>query len=245
MGKILVLQVRPEVEASDSEYEAFLDKGNLKRNQTERICLDKEALPGDFKVSDFDAVIVGGGPACVSTPYEEQSEEQRRFDSDLLRVCDEVYEKDIPFLGACYGIGILAKHQGSVVSKEKYGEPVGATHVTRTKEGEQDPIVASLPKKFTAFCGHKEAVQSLPDTAVLLLTSETCPVQMIRVKQNIYATQFHPELDTGGIVLRINVYKHAGYFPIDEAEDLIHECKKSEVFVPEAILSGFVDRYVT
>ena len=38
----------------------------------------------------------------------------------------------------------------------------------------------------------------LPPTAVLLATSPRCPVQMFRVKQNLYATQFHPELDVRG-----------------------------------------------
>ena len=51
---------------------------------------------------------------------------------------------------------------------------------------------------FDAFVGHKEACRVLPADAVLLASSPTCPVQMFRVRENLYATQFHPELDVAG-----------------------------------------------
>ena len=53
-----------------------------------------------------------------------------------------------------------------------------------------------------------------------LATSAACPVQAFRVGQNVYATQFHPELDLEGICTRIEVYKNAGYFDPSEAETL-------------------------
>ena len=43
---------------------------------------------------------------------------------------------------------------------------------------------------------------------------------MFRVGQIIYATQFHPELDVAGIVARVRVYQHAGYFPAAELDQL-------------------------
>src|SRR3712207_9099811 len=58
-------------------------------------------------------------------------------------------------------------------------------------------------------------------SAVLLATSPRCPVQMFRVNSNMYATQFHPELDVPGIVTRVRVYQHAGYFAPAEVPELI------------------------
>ena len=78
-----------------------------------------------------------------------------------------------------------------------------------------------MPAEFDAFVGHKEACRVLPPSAVLLATSAACPVQMFRVKQNLYATQFHPELDLPGLLTRVRVYQHAGYFPPEELDELI------------------------
>ena len=70
-----------------------------------------------------------------------------------------------------------------------------------------------MPTDFAAYGGHKEAMVALPAGAVQLATSQACPVQAFRVGSNVYATQFHPELDLEGICTRIEVYKNAGYFP--------------------------------
>ncbi len=97
--------------------------------------------------------------------------------------------------------------------------------------------------EFDAFVGHKEACSVLPPTAVLLATSAACPVQMFRVKQNLYATQFHPELDLPGLVTRVHVYQHAGYFPPDEMDDLIARLTPAVVTEPGRMLTNFVARY--
>ncbi len=66
---------------------------------------------------------------------------------------------------------------------------------------------------------------------------------MFRVKENIYATQFHPEADAEGFIVRINVYKHHGYFPSEDAEVLIQSVQCEDTPVPKEILRRFVDRY--
>jgi GMP synthase (glutamine-hydrolysing) len=60
---------------------------------------------------------------------------------------------------------------------------------------------------------------------------------------NVYATQFHPELDVAGLCTRIDVYKHAGYFPPDQADEIKARAARSNVTWPPAILRGFVRRY--
>ena len=107
---------------------------------------------------------------------------------------DRVVSADFPFLGACYGIGALGRHQGAVVDR-RFAEPVGAIEVTLTAPGGRDPLLGELPASFEAFTGHKEAISRLPGHAVLMAGSADCPVQAFRVGANVYATQFHPELD--------------------------------------------------
>jgi GMP synthase (glutamine-hydrolysing) len=83
----------------------------------------------------------------------------------------------------------------------------------------------------------------LPPGAVLLAGSAACPVQMFRMKHNLYATQFHPELDVEGIVTRVRVYQHAGYFPPSEVEALIARLRPALVTEPGRMLANFAARY--
>ena len=152
-------------------------------------------------------------------------------------------EADFPFLGACYGVGVLGGLRGGLVDRT-YGEPISAVAITLTDDGAADPLLGELPRTFDAFLGHKEAVTRLPDGAVLLASSATCPVQAFRLGANVYATQFHPELDIEALCLRIDVYRHHGYFaPPELAEEIQAMARASHVEHPPRILAGFVGRY--
>jgi GMP synthase (glutamine-hydrolysing) len=244
MKPFLILQLRPEAAAADNELDAILEKGGLARSQVVRIRLDREPIPAEFDLQDYAGIIVGGGPGCVSDPADQKTDAERRIEETIMNLMPAVAAADFPFLGCCYGIGILAHHLGAKVGKERYGEDVGAVACSLTNEGENDPLVKGLPATFLAFVGHKEAVQELPAGCALLLTSEPCPFQMIRYKSNIYATQFHPEADSHVFELRINIYKDRGYFPPEQAQQLIETCHRKQVHVPEAILKNFVCRYL-
>ena len=45
------------------------------------------------------------------------------------------------------------------------------------------------------------------------------------------------------VVLRPHLYKHAGYFDPDEADEIKARAARSDVTWPPAILRGFVQRY--
>ena len=89
----------------------------------------------------------------------------------------------------------------------------------------------------------KEAIRTPPPDAVVLATSPGCPVQAFRVKQNLYATQFHPELDVPGIEVRIEVYRNAGYFAPEEIEALLGRVRLADVSSALDLLPAFVRRY--
>ena len=239
----LILQLRPEDEASDGEYQAFLEKGGLSTKNTVRFRMEQDALPENFALEDYTAVIVGGGPGCVSDDPETRDAVEARAEAELLALMPEIVARDMPFLGCCYGIGLLAHHLGAPVTKECYGEPVGPVTCTVTDAGRDDPLLSGLPNTFDAFVGHKEAVQSLPSVAAHLMGSDTCPFQMIRAGQNVYATQFHPEADGQVFAERIRIYSDRGYFAPQEAQALSEACLAANVTQPEQILRRFVDRY--
>jgi GMP synthase (glutamine-hydrolysing) len=242
MKRFILLQLRLVDEASDNEYESFVKFGGFKLGELRRIRMEKEGIP-PFNIDDYAGIIIGGGPGNVSDLQEKKPEHQVRYEKDLEVLLDKIVEKDFPFLGICYGIGALINHQKGKISKENYSEDVGAIPIEITEEGAKDSLLKGLPKNFRALGGHKEACDVIPEHAVLLAKSEICPNQIVRIKNNVYASQFHPELDVDGIILRINIYKHAGYFPPEDAEKLIEEVKKETITVPAQILSRFVEMY--
>ncbi|KIC43294.1 glutamine amidotransferase [Ruegeria sp. ANG-R] len=243
MKRFLILQLRPETDASDAEYASILDKTGLTPEQTHRIRLDCEDLPDGLAVTDYAGVIVGGGPGCVSDDPATKSPLDAKIEAAIMGLMPQVTAQDHPFMGCCYGLGILAAHLGGDVSKRQFGEPVGPSDCRLTEDGSRDPLTADLQPQFEAFVGHKEAVQTLPEGCVHLVASDPCPFQMIRWGQNVYATQFHPEADAKDFEQRINIYKDHGYFPPEDAQSLIDICHAADVTQPGEILRRFAQRY--
>jgi GMP synthase (glutamine-hydrolysing) len=241
MKPFLLLQSRPEPEAADNEYEAFYQFGGLKPQELVRIAMNLGEL-GEVDLNAYSGIILGGGPGNVTDAPEKKTPAERKFEPKLYALLAKIVQNDTPFLGACLGVGLLTNALGGVVSK-KYGEPVGPVAISLAPAASDDPLLAGLPNTFDAFVGHKEACETLPSSAVLLASSPTCPVQMFRLGRNVYATQFHPELDAHGLELRINIYKHAGYFQPDEVDRLTRIAHSASVTIPERILKRFVDQY--
>jgi GMP synthase (glutamine-hydrolysing) len=236
---LLLLATRADDAAADNEYQAFLGFAGLDEASLRRVRLEQRAL-GDVDLRDWSGILLGGGPFNYSEPRKPAV--QRRVEADLLGLLDQVVKEDFPFLGACYGIGLLGHHEGAVVDRQ-YAEPVGCVQVTLTPEGQRDPLLGVLPETFDAFVGHKEAISKLPGHAVRLASSPGCPVQAFRIGSNVYATQFHPELDADGLCTRIDVYKHAGYFEPERADELKALAHRSEASHPPAVLRRFVELY--
>ena len=243
MKPFLILQLRPEDEAADGEYRAILKKGGLDSSRAVRVRLERDGLPDGLSLDDYAGVVVGGGPGCVSDAPEDKTVDEARAEAAMLSLMPKVTERDMPFMGCCYGIGILAHHLGAEVSKARFGEPVGAVACEVTDAGAKDPLLRGLPRDFNALVGHKEAVQTLPPGTVHLMSSQPCPFQMIRYGQNVYATQFHPEADGDVFAERIRVYKNRGYFPPDAADSLTQAVYAADVSTPKDILRRFFKRY--
>ncbi|WP_406633171.1 glutamine amidotransferase [Pseudarthrobacter quantipunctorum] len=241
MLPFLLLASRAEDAAADDEYAAYLRYGGLEERDLCRVRLEAAPLP-DLDLAHYSGVIVGGSPFTSSDPPEQKSPVQHQVERELSGLLDVLVARDFPFLGACYGVGTLGTHQGAVIDRT-YGEPLGGVEIELTGAGLEDPILRGMPGSFTAFTGHKEACTALPPHAVLLARSETCPVHMFRIRTNLYATQFHPELDVDGLVTRIDIYRNAGYFPPESAEDLMENARQFTVTEPMKVLRNFVDRY--
>lgn len=239
MLPFVLLASRAEAVAADDEYEQFLRYGGLAPEQLVRVRLEAGPMP-PIDLDAVSGIVVGGSPFDASAA--RKSAVQRRVEAEMSALLDDVVARDVPFLGACYGVGTLGVHEGGVIDRT-YGEPIGAVRVTLTAEGRADPLLGGLPGAFDAFVGHKEACRVLPPGAVLLASSPTCPVQMFRIRSNLYATQFHPELDTAGIVTRLTVYRENGYYAPDELDEVVARVRAATVTEPHRIVANFVRRY--
>lgn len=238
MTPFLLLSIRDDDAVADEEYAAFVRLGGLTPDQLVRARLDREPL-GALDLDAYAGIILGGGPFNASDPEESKSPTQRRVEGELAALLDEVVAQDVPFLGACYGIGVIGTHEGGVVDR-RFGEPISSVPVSLTDAGRTDPVFAALPATFDAFVGHKEAIRTLPPHAVVLATSPACPVQAFRIGRHVYATQFHPELDIDGLCTRISAYRDHSYYDPPEHDALIAMARSSVVVHPPTVLRAFV-----
>ena len=239
---ILILQLRPEDATSDSEYACFLNYGGLRTEDTCRIRIEEHGIPDNLDVDDYSAIIVGGSPFDISTPEDMKSSIQKMIETDFTRLLKLVITRDIPFLGACSGNGLLGNYLGTRISTT-YAEAVGCVTLDITEQGRLDPLLTGFPAQIDVLLGHKEAVDTIPEGATLLMTGRDCPIQMFRVGENVYATQFHPEGDAEEFALRIDTYRNHGYFEPHEANALKKRVSLRPTPYAQEILRRFVERY--
>ncbi|MCP4236215.1 MAG: glutamine amidotransferase [Aestuariibacter sp.] len=237
----LILQLRPEDDTSDGEFHAILKYGGLVEQDVRRMRIENTGIP-DLNLNDYSAVIVGGSPFDISTPMHEKSSIQIKIEHDFNTLLGEVVTRDFPFLGACSGNGLLGSYLKTPISG-KYAEAVGSAIVSLTNAGKSDVLLAGFPDQICVLLGHKEACDSIPVGATLLITGADCPVQMFRVGSNVYATQFHPEGDSEGFVVRIQAYKHHGYFKPAQAQQIIDDVSEARTPYAQKLLKRFVERY--
>ncbi len=244
MRPFLLLSIRAEPAAADEEYAAFARFLDLDPADLVRVHLGVEPLPiqAEADLGRWSGIVLGGGAFTFSDPQESKRKRQVRAETDLAALLDLVVAADFPFLGVCYGIGTLGSHQGGLVDRA-YPEPVGAATIRLTADGLGDPLFAGLPPQFTAYGGHKEGLSTLPAGATLLATSAACPIQAFRVGKNVYATQFHPELDLAGLLTRIEVYTGHGYFEAHEVADLTARARTVEVSHPMGLCRNFTEQH--
>ena len=271
MLPFLMIQTRPDAEVADDERRTTIELGGFGPGELVSLRLDRvvegqevhapeegqsliaaeEAAVADSAAEPFDwetvldghsGIILVGSPFNSSDPEEEKSELQRRVEVELRRMLDAVVARDFPLFGACYGVGTLGLHQGAAVDRT-YGEKAGPVRITVTEAGAEDPVLAGVASTFWGYVGHKEAIRTLPPHAVLLASGQDCPVQMFRIGQNMYATQFHPELTADSLLYRLTVYDRHGYFDPGDLEKISARVARHQVTEPQKILANFRTRY--
>lgn len=240
MKPFLFLATRDHPQAADEEYQLLRDITGLTDSQLQRLRVESAPIP-NINLDDYSGILVPGSQFTTSVPNKTAT--QIRVERELQQLGQQVFACDFPLLGICYGVGVMTLALGGVVDGT-YGEPVGAVAVSLTAAGRKDPLLECLPSTFPAFVIHKEACTRPPTGAVILATGQACPVQMYRMKSNLYLAQFHPELDAEALIARMTRYQHEGYFAPTELAGLIAGIRAADVGeVPQGIIRAFIKRY--
>ena len=127
---------------------------------------------------DPSAIILSGGPSSVF------GDEAPSFDK-------KIFDIDIPILGICYGLQLLAHHHGGLVESNGQGE-YGFAEI---EVDDDKKLFQNVSKSSQVWMSHMDRVTKLPDGwHTLAHSSNGVIAAMANKNQTRVATQFHPEV---------------------------------------------------
>ena len=125
-----------------------------------------------------NGLILSGGPASV-------------YDKGAPQIDPEIFSLDIPVLGICYGLMLMAHHLGGKVvftGRREYG--AGVFHVRNGSE-----LFDSLGNQLDVWNSHGDEVTALPKGFRVVGTTDGCDCAAVEDRQRkLYGLQFHPEV---------------------------------------------------
>jgi GMP synthase (glutamine-hydrolysing) len=123
-------------------------------------------------------LILSGGPASV-------------YEDGAPPLPPELLELDVPVLGICYGMQLLARELGGRVEGAEVGE-FGRSSLTVREPGR---LLAGTPAEQTCWMSHRDTVFAAPPGFSELAASTASPVAAFESAQRgMYGIQFHPEV---------------------------------------------------
>ncbi|MDD1728969.1 MAG: GMP synthase subunit A [Methanospirillum sp.] len=122
----------------------------------------------------YRGIILGGGP-------------------DISRAgrCSEYLDLNLPVLGICLGLHIIATKFGGEVKPGRMGG-YGAVTVS---VADQDQILQGYPGTMQVWASHADEVITAPPEFLRLATSDVCGNEAIRHQDlPVFGVQWHPEV---------------------------------------------------
>jgi GMP synthase (glutamine-hydrolysing) len=146
------------------------------------IIVDPESDPGELE--DVKGLILSGSPSSI-------------YDDDRPGFNRALFEIDVPVLGLCYGLHLIARHYGGQVegaTVREYGHAM--MDITTAGERGGGGLLSGLSSPEQVWMSHGDSVSSLPDGFVTIGSTPDCPFTAIRNEQGTrFGLQFHPEVE--------------------------------------------------
>lgn len=154
--------------------------GKVIDRRVRELSIETEMLPLDTPsnaLGEYGAIILTGGPDSVTREGAPQ--------------CDpRIFSIGKPVLGICYGLHLMAHHNGgSVVAKERRED--GECDITV----EQSPLFAGLDSRQRVLMSHGYTVDKLADGFQSIADSSGLIAAIEHPERRLYGLQFHPEVD--------------------------------------------------
>jgi len=234
--KILFVQIRDD-DMRDHERKVVREHSFLKENQVEYFDAFIHELNGD-ELDGKDALFIGGsGDYLIS-----QGHVPRQIDK-VISIIKLARERRLPILGMGFGGQIMAHAFGGKIILDKSRTEMGTCQLIKEEVAKYCPIFSSFSDRFNAQLGHQDHIETLPEGAVNLISSELSQVQAWTFPgEPFYALTFHPELDPIGVEHRLRYYASKYGFSQEQINAMLSE------FIPtpeaKSVLRLFLDKIV-
>jgi GMP synthase (glutamine-hydrolysing) len=124
-------------------------------------------------------IILSGGPASV-------------YETGAPTLPGWVIERDLPVLGICYGMCLLAQALGGEVAPADHRE-YGPATITVTESASGIPLFAGLSGQLDVWMSHGDYIKQAPDGFEVLAQSPNSPIAAMG-RGHYVGLQFHPEV---------------------------------------------------
>ena len=132
------------------------------------------------KLHNIKGLILSGGPSTVTS-------------NNFQSISKDVFKKNIPILGICYGLQLIAKIFGGKIKSSKKKREFGRAFLY--KKNSSFLTKNFLNNKRSVWMSHEDAVVKLPKNFKLIASTKGSKFTIIEnTKKKIYGVQFHPEV---------------------------------------------------
>lgn len=125
-------------------------------------------------------IVLSGGPSSV-------------FDKGAPKLNQAVFELEVPILGICYGMQLLAQNLGGKVEPADSRE-YGKASIQLTGEGKHSRLLQDDFDQSVVWMSHGTEVTKVPDGFVVTAKSDKSLAAIEDVQLGLFGLQFHPEV---------------------------------------------------
>ena len=154
----------------------------------------------DSKNYNIKGIILSGSPQSVEDDHQ---------------VSAEIYALNVPILGICYGMQLLAKSFGGKISSSENRE-FGCAELTNMTSELFNHLVGIFDgdKKMQVWMSHADSVTKVPTGFSTIAKTDSCEIAAIaNLEKKYFGVQFHPEVshtNDGDFILKNFTYDICG-----------------------------------